>query len=176
MSKISLPFNVGIGPKGPTRNDPSGLTRRRTIGWLCSIALAAVVTACGGVHNGTASGSPVDRLVLRHYLGSPRGAHIVAGPDIAVWNTSGEIAVVAWGSSGCPRLAIRVDSAENNTIEVTTREYLPDPSALCPTDLTPTTTIIALPPGINASRPVITKIVDGDFSATVSLPPTSATG
>jgi hypothetical protein len=156
--------------------ESNGLTRRTTICWLCSIALAAVVSACGGVHNGTASGSPVSRLALRHYLGSPPGAKIVAGPDTAVSNTSGQIAVVAWGSSGCPRLAIRVDSAENNTIEVTMREYVPDASALCPADLTPTTTIIAVPAGINASRRVITKIVDGDFSATVSLPPTSGTG
>ena len=157
-------------------DDPHGLTRRTTVCWLCSIALAAVVSACGGVHNGTASGSPGARLVLRHYLGAPPGAKIVPGPDTAVWNTSGQIAVVAWGSSGCPRLPLRVDSAENNTIKVTMSEHVPDPSALCPADLTPTTTIIAVPPGINAGRPVITVIVDGDFSATVSLPPTSGTG
>jgi hypothetical protein len=79
--------------------------------------------------------------------------------------------VVAWGSSGCPRLPTKVDVTEDNTIEVTMAHLAPPPSVTCPMDLTPTTSVLLVPGGVNIVGQVKVRIVDGELSATVSLPP-----
>jgi hypothetical protein len=142
-------------------------------GWgvLASVAVL-LMTGCG-----PGSSSPAPNVVLRHYLGSPPGVGIMAGPggrgplDAAVWADGDQIAVVTWGSSGCPRLPNRVNVAQKNTIEVTIGELHPPPGVACPMDSTPTTSIIAVPQGINPAQQVDVRFVDVDTGTTVSLPP-----
>jgi hypothetical protein len=98
------------------------------------------------------------------------------GPlDTAVWTARDQIAVVAWGSSGCPRLPTHLDVADKDTIDVTMTVVMPPPGVSCPADLNPTTSILLVPRGINIAQQVDVRIRDGNFSSTVSLPPQTGT-
>jgi hypothetical protein len=149
-------------------------SRRRAV---LAGAAALLVAACGSIHYGAVSNSSPSGYVLRHYQGAPPDAEAVPGPsglgplDASVWAGTSEIAVVAWGSSGCPRLPTSVDVTGNNTIEITMSEVAPSPGVTCTADAKPTTSILSIPADINAAQEVSVRIRDGDFSATVSLPP-----
>jgi hypothetical protein len=59
---------------------------------------------------------------MRHYLGVPPG--VTSAPrDDAVWVTAGQMAVVTWGSSGCPGLPSRLNVSGSNALTVMVTSY-----------------------------------------------------
>jgi hypothetical protein len=125
------------------------------------------VVSCG------AQGLP--SWLVRHYLGAPSGVSTLKAQDGAVWMTSGEIAVVTWGSSGCPDLPTRLAVPAGNRLNVTAELY--DPSHVsCSADLTPTTSVIKVPAALSLTEDVTVTIVDVSYGATVSLPPRDGGG
>lgn len=107
--------------------------------------------------------------LVRYYGGVPAGVSTLKALDDAVWMTSSEMAVITWGSSGCPDLPIRLDVPASNRLTVIAKAYDPS-SASCPADLAPTTSVIKVPAVLTFTEDVTVTIVDGTYGATVSLP------
>lgn len=123
-------------------------------------ALALVVVACG-----QAAPAPPPWLVS-HQLGLAQGASPVGGGpdalrDTAVRATQDRIAVVSWGSSGCPRLPMRLVAGPGNTISITMSNGAPPPFSSCTADMAPTTSIVQLPAGVDDAQQLRVTIVDG---------------
>jgi hypothetical protein len=135
---------------------------------LAGTILIVVVGACG------AEASPP--WLVRHYLGLPPG--VTLSPerdrDNAVWATAGQMAVLTWGSSGCPGLPSRLKVSGSNALTVTVTADLPPDGATCPADMAATTSVIQVPTALDVSEPVNVRIVDGSDGATVPLPPRPA--
>ncbi|MEP6650394.1 MAG: hypothetical protein ABJA74_10870 [Lapillicoccus sp.] len=70
----------------------------------------------------------------------------------------GTLLVVTWGSSRCPRLPTSVALTDAHTVEVRTELYLP--GGPCTRDMVPTTAVVAVPDGLDASSSVCV-VVDG---------------
>jgi hypothetical protein len=85
------------------------------------------------------------------------------------------MAVVTWGSSGCPGLPVRLDIPASHLLTVTVKSSTPSFST-CPADLAATTSIIEVPSTLNVSDDVTITIIDGSYGATVSLPPRADAG
>jgi hypothetical protein len=128
-----------------------------------------VVGACG------AESAPP--WVVRYYLGVPPGVTTGLGygvvRDDAVWATAGRMAVVTFGSSGCPGLPERLDVPRSNLLTVTVKA--PD-SGPCTADLAPTTSVIEVPKALDVTQGVTVTIIDGSYGGTVALPPRTGTG
>lgn len=137
----------------------------RFLSVLAGTVLIIVAGACG------AETSPP--WLVRHYLGLPPG--VTLSPervrDNALWVTAGQMAVLTWGSSGCPGLPSELKVSGNDALTVTVTTDLPPDGAACPADLAATTTIIQVPTALDASEQVNVTIVDGSYGATVPLPP-----
>jgi hypothetical protein len=113
--------------------------------------------------------------LVRYYLGAPSGVSTLKAQDGAVWWSTDEIAMVTWGSSGCPDLPTRLAVPAGNRLTVTAQLY--DPShASCSADLAPTTSIIKVPAALTRTEDVTVTIVDVYYGATVSLPPRDGGG
>jgi hypothetical protein len=131
---------------------------------------------CSSQHGGVGDSSPSSELV-RHYPGAPPGAKMVPSAsglgilDTAVWAAAGQLAIVAWGSSGCPRLAARLAVVGTNTLLVTMSSAAPPSRVTCTADLAPTTSVLRVPKAIDGAQPVIVQIVDGPYGATVTVTP-----
>ena len=85
------------------------------------------------------------------------------------------MAIVTWGSSGCPGLPDRLDVPTSSQLTVTVKADLPA-MASCPADLAPTTSVIQVPSTLSRTGQVSVTIVDGSYGATVSLAPRPAGG
>jgi hypothetical protein len=85
------------------------------------------------------------------------------------------MAVVTWGSSGCPLLPDRLDEVGGNALTVTVKADIPGMGA-CTTDAAPTTSVIEVPAALDLSAQVTVTIIDGIDGATVSLAPRPAGG
>jgi hypothetical protein len=84
------------------------------------------------------------------------------------------MAVVTWGSTGCPDLPTQLAAPATNRLTVTAKPY--DPSgASCVTDLGPTTSVIRIPSTVSSTEDVTVTIIDA-YGATVSLPPRESAG
>jgi hypothetical protein len=117
-------------------------------------------------------------IAVFHYRGLPEGISaplpIPANPpDQAEW-TDGQIAIVAWGSSGCPSLptAMTVTSVDSVVIAMMMVADAPAGQA-CPADLSPTTSLVLIPGTVDAALPVKLTIVDGADGATLTLQPSA---
>jgi hypothetical protein len=110
--------------------------------------------------------------VVRSYLGVPPGVTYASRDDV-VWSTAGRMAMVTSGSSTCPGLPIRLDVPASNLLTVTVK---PLSSGPCTADLTATTSVIKIPAALDVTKNVTVTIIDGSYSATVSLPPRAGTG
>src|ERR1039457_3430563 len=118
---------------------------------VAGMALMLIVGACGS------QSSPP--WLLRHSLGLPSG--VKAGPpDQVVWVGVGRMAVVTWGSSGCPLLPDRLDVVGGNALTVTVKADIPGMGA-CTTDAAPTTSVIEVPAALDLSAQVTVTIIDG---------------
>jgi hypothetical protein len=143
--------------------------KRRISSLVAGTVVMLVVGACG------AESAPP--WVVRHYLGVPPGVTTGLGHgvvrDDAVWATAGRMAVVTFGSSGCPGLPERLDVPRSNLLTVTVKA--PD-SGPCTADLAPTTSVIEVPKALDVTQGVTVTIIDGTYGATVALPPRTGTG
>lgn len=119
----------------------------------------------------TGCGAPsLPSWLVRYYPGIPAGVTTVKAKATAVWVTSSEMAVVDWGSSGCPNLPSKLAVPASDQLAVTTTLYNPS-SATCTADAAPTTSIIKVPAALSLTENVTVTILDGILSGTVSLPP-----
>lgn len=112
--------------------------------------------------------APVPRAVLSYRTGLPdsvvdgtvgaaadEGGGLVSGGPMAVWGDDGELLVVTWGSSRCPQLPVSVE-VESGVLVVTTAMYLP--GGPCTRDMVPTTSVVAVPDGVDPSGPVLVSL------------------
>ncbi|MFI5287375.1 MAG: hypothetical protein ACHQ4F_13780 [Candidatus Dormibacteria bacterium] len=139
--------------------------KSRFLSVLAGAVVILVVGACG------AEASPP--WLVRHYLGLPPG--VTLSPqrvrDNALWLTAGQMAVLTWGSSGCPGLPSRLKVTGGNALTVMVTADVPPDGASCPADLAATASVIQVPTALDVSEQVNVTIVDGSFGATVPLPP-----
>ncbi|HXZ99895.1 MAG TPA: hypothetical protein VEK76_06050 [Candidatus Binatia bacterium] len=90
--------------------------------------------------------------------------------DMVAWNGPQQLAVVTWGSSSCPALPLKVEGKPGNKVTVTVGLTVPS-NSLCTADMAATTSIIALPAGINPNQPVIVTVTGNNKQGrTVTLP------
>jgi hypothetical protein len=138
-------------------------------------ALALLVVACG-------QAAPDPPWLVSHQLGLAQGVSLAgSGPDAlrdtAVRATQDRIAVVSWGSSGCPRLPMRLVAGPGNAVSITMSDGAPPPFSTCTADLAPTTSIVQLPATVDAAEQLRVTIVDGTNGATITLPvPAASSG
>jgi hypothetical protein len=145
---------------------------------LCAVASAICIgvfmTGCGSVEQQIGASSST--VAIQHYRGLPAGISaplpIPANPvDQAEWTGIGQFAIVTWGSSGCPRLpaAVKIGSPDMVVVTITAGDYSLVNQG-CPADLSPTTSLLAMPSAADTDQPLELLIVDGIFSTTVTLP------
>jgi len=145
----------------------------RASGAMCACVLT--MTACGqGAVGTTAPDIPVS---VTQFGGLPSG---IATPslipptptDLVEWHGDDQLAVVTYGSSGCPRLVTAV-SVSSPTSLIVTVGGAPSPPAgsSCSADLAPTTSVTTVPTGVDVKGPVKVTIADGAFGTTVTLAP-----
>ena len=95
-------------------------------------------------------------------------------PDRAMWVGRGQLAMVTWGSSGCPGLPDRLDVASNNQLTVTVQQN--PPSGPCTADLAATTSVIKVPAALDLAAQVTVTIEDRPYGAVIPLSPWSGSG
>ncbi|MEO8830480.1 MAG: hypothetical protein ABI269_09900, partial [Lapillicoccus sp.] len=76
------------------------------------------------------------------------------------WGDKGQLLVVTFGSSGCPKFPTAVTTEGGNTLTVTTAAAKDRP---CTMDFSPTTSTVAVPTGIDDTKNVQVAI-DGQES------------
>ncbi len=80
----------------------------------------------------------------------------------------GDLLVVTWGSSTCPRMPATVTAVDLTTVDIVTGAFRVGPdtgtpvieASICTTDLGPTTSTVRLPDGAAGAGP-LTVVVDG---------------
>ncbi len=138
----------------------------RATALILGAILGCIVAGCGA--------PPLPSWLVRYYNGIPPAASAGKPRDDALWTTSGEMAVITWGSTGCPDLPTQLAVPASNRLTVTAKPY--DPSgAACIADDGPTTSVIKVPSALSSTEDVTVTIVD-DYGATVSLPPRDSAG
>lgn len=131
------------------------------------MAIAVSVAGCGGPS--LRVGEPAPEPV-RSWGTSPPGAWATDAVDVADpaggfvrvaagLNDSGELLITTWGSSSCPRLPSSVE-ADASTVVVETRQFNFFSGNDCTTDASPTTSTVAVPPGVVVDR-AIRVVIDG---------------
>ncbi len=138
--------------------------RRRLSSLLVGATLLLLVSACG-----TESVPP---WLVRHYLGVPPGVSDTFRDDV-VWTSAGRMAVVTYGSSGCPKLPVRLDVLASDRLNLTVEALSSGP---CTADLAATTSVIEVPKTLDVILGVTVTVLDGRYGATVSLPPETGAG
>jgi len=143
---------------------------------VMTVAVAILAAACGSTRLSSPPSTPApSSIALTHYPGFPPGTETAANgrpPDSVFWAAEGQIAIVTWGSSGCPGLPTHLQAnIAQNAVSVTITEWIPDPTAACTTGLAPTTSVLQLPASLDLEVPLIVKIVDGSYGSTVTLSP-----
>lgn len=82
----------------------------------------------------------------------------------AAWGPDGQILVMTFGSSSCPRLPTVVELVDSHTLKISTAALLPpaDPgvAAACTADAAPTTSAVAIPAGLDVAS-AVTVVFDG---------------
>jgi hypothetical protein len=91
--------------------------------------------------------------------------------DSVFWGPTDQIAIVTWGSSGCPRLPMQLNEPANNVIVVTLSSGIPSGGGACITDLGPTTSLVRLPSRVEQTQPLTVTLIDaGDVLNFVLAP------
>lgn len=137
---------------------------------------SGLVVTCTLVACGSSTTAP--GWFVREYLGGPSSLSPNAPnptfTDTAVWGTSGQVDIVTFGSSGCPKLPIRLDATAPNMFTVTLSNG--EPGGACTADLAPTTSVIRTPSNVEPTRPVDVTIVDNGTRTKVVLLPLPPSG
>ena len=100
--------------------------------------------------------------------GATTVAVTVAQPDEVRRGADGDLLVITWGSTTCPRMPATVTAVDLTTVDIVTGAVRvgPDPETqvsetyVCTTDLGPTTSTVRLPEGAAGAGP-LTVVVDG---------------
>ena len=124
-----------------------------------AVGLGMLLTACSGgerpeVVQATSREVPVSAVSVS-----------TTGPA-AAWAADGALQVVTWGSGSCPNLPTSVKADGANHVRVATEEWRPPGSNGCSADLSPTTSTVAVPEGIDVSSAVTVTIDDKDVTLT----------
>lgn len=106
-------------------------------------------------------GTPTSAAGSVVYATEPRSDQYVAA---AAWTTGGELAITTWGSGSCPYLVESLDVVGPQQLRAVIE---PSPDGPCTTDFGPTTSVVRLPAGINASQPIQLEV----RAAELQLPP-----
>lgn len=147
-----------------------------TAPWGQALTTTTLVTASASVEASSGPGvqpsfeTGVPDAVVSFDDGLPAGA-ADAGErgDEVVRSADGDLLVVTWGSTTCPRMPVTVTAVDLVTIDVVTGTVRVDPAriaevvsetALCTADLGPTVSTVRLPEGA-AGAGALTVIVDG---------------
>lgn len=117
--------------------------------------LRASVTGLGG------HAVPVSHLIRGL---PPNATGSSAFEAFAVWAEAGRMYVVTFGSSSCPKVPTGVSASADNRLTVRAKPISDGP---CTMDISPTTSLVDVPAGIDDSKPVEVTI-DGVVSV---LPP-----
>lgn len=118
----------------------------------------------------TACSQDLPDVVVSHSQGAAPNATPVSptGPA-AAWADDRTLLVVTWGSGSCPNLPGAVTRGQYGEVRITTEEWHPPGSNGCSMDLSPTTSTVRVPDGVDVTGPV-TVTIDGQA---VTLPPAS---
>jgi len=114
-------------------------------------------------------GGPPPKVVIAHVGGEVgRLTHSTKprGP-LAGWDNQGRLLIATMGSGSCPNLPTQVSASGAHAVVVKTELWQPPGTNACTGDLSPTTSTIAVPAGVDTSSP-LTVTIDG---VTVHLQP-----
>lgn len=133
---------------------------------VATASSSAAASSGPGVQPSFETGVP--DAVISFTAGLPAGAESAAGQDDEVRRSdAGDLLVVTWGSTTCPRMPVNVTAVDLTTIDIVTGTVRVDPdsdtvseTALCTTDLGPTVSTVRLPEGA-AGTGSLTVVVDG---------------
>jgi hypothetical protein len=113
--------------------------------------------------------SQLPEIVLSTSWGAPAGAVEATGfsdGPLVMWSADELLLVTVWGSRSCPQVPETVSVTDAHHLAITTTHFA-DASGDCTADLSPTTSTIAVPKGLDPQSPV-TVTVDGSV---VVVPP-----
>lgn len=135
---------------------------------LLAVLLAPVLTACSP----TSIGTDETRAV-------PAGAVQASAPDgdprfAASWAGRDRITVTTWGSSSCPTGPVRIERTGPQEVEVEVRATGDEDD--CTADLSPTTSTVVLPEGVDDGAPLAVLVDDGGETGTRLTLPARGTG
>jgi hypothetical protein len=130
--------------------------------WSGVASATALVSAISALPLTACSSSPkLPHEVITYSKGVPPGITPATSPPMVPsvgWAPSGRISVVTMGSSSCPNLPATVDAEGPHHLIIKTKQHATGQA--CTADLGPTTSTVALPSGIDPSRPLRVE-VDG---------------
>ena len=128
------------------------------LGRTAPILLAALLAGCGTATTpsapaptaGSATGSTP---TVSHTKGLPSSVTVTdtSGQSQVGWFGPGQMCLVTYGSSTCPRVPTSVTSAAGNRLTITTA---PSSDGPCTMDFGPTTSVVDVPQGISDTQPV----------------------
>lgn len=130
---------------------------------MAALALAMPLVACS-----TSAGDGHQVHLDATYRGTALPQRNASSSDLrptAYW-VSGrhDVALTAWGSSGCPPVPDRIDVRSKVAVDVHLKDY---GSTACTADLAATTTELALPGSVSRGRTVAVTVQARGFSDTV---------
>lgn len=104
------------------------------------LLLLAVLAGCGTATTPSAPATPT----VSHTKGLPPSVTITdtSGQSVVGWLGAGQMYLVTYGSSTCPRLPTSVTAAAGNRLTITTARSSDGP---CTMDLGPTTSVVDVP-------------------------------
>ncbi|WP_448630744.1 hypothetical protein [Cellulomonas soli] len=142
-----------MAEQGRRRWVPFGVGALVLLGALAFVASLTVPSLLNGGDDGQ------DVTVIDQYRGVPPGVAEDADRGAVVSTDPAQILVHTSGSSTCPLVP---QSIEVNGVDlvITVATGLPDDTA-CTADLVPTTTVIAVPDGVDAAEIGQVTLVDG---------------
>ncbi len=135
--------------------------------WLCSLLVAVTLAACG-------SSTTTPAWFVRDYQGLPPGYTLTppqALVDTAVWNAAGQVAVVSFGSSSCPKLPVHLETSAGNALTITLSSGAALAGGACTADYAATTTLIWVPDTVDQTQTMKITIIDGADRHSAVLPP-----
>ncbi len=123
--------------------------RRMACGGMAAVLLG--LAGCSGPGPNTAPR-------VTHSLGYPRGVSLqpAQGAERVGWENAHQLAVVTYGSSGCPLLPVSVGAAGNLVVIIVGATVSAD--SPCLADNAASTSLVPVPKTIDVSQPVVVVI------------------
>ena len=125
-----------------------------------ALSAGVLLTACS-------RGGPPEVVLATSRVVPDNAVSASATGPAAAWAADGALELVTWWSGYCPHLPTSVEADGANRVRVKTKEWHPPGSNGCSADMSPTTSTVRVPDGVDVTRPV-TVTIDGQA---VTLPP-----